>query len=170
MGWEFDTNDFDPETLGGFDNPKPGRYHVQVQQCDESGGKKGEMTVRFEVLAGTVPDQEGKTHLEYFSKTPAAAKRALMFAVACGLTTIDELKQCKGAGKNPVIHFSDAVGRQLCIGLEEDEYEGKKRNKVDFRIWATDAPEAKDIPKNAGMLAANGTAAGGDPFAGLDNF
>lgn len=168
MGWEFDANDFDPDTLGGFDNPKPGLYHVQIQKLDENGGKNGEMTVRFEVLSGTTPNQEGKTHLEYFTKSAKAAKRALTFAVACGLTTIDELKAQKAAGKNPVIHFADAVGRQLCIGLEEDEYQGKKRVKVDFRLWALDSPEAADIPMNKGALSgmAAGEGAGGaaDPF------
>lgn len=173
MGWEFDANDFDPDTLGGFDNPKPGRYHFQIQKVDENGGSNGEMMVRLEVLAGTTANQEGKTHQEYFSKSPKAAKRALMFAVACGITTIDELKSQKAAGKNPVIHFADAVGRQFCGGLEEEEWlakDGTKKKgvKLDFRIWALDSPEAADIPMNKGALSgmADGTGAGGaaDPF------
>lgn len=153
MPIEFDTNDFDPDKVGGsFDAVADGLYHVQVDALQEEGGRGGEMIVDFGVLAGTTANQEGKSHREYFSRSAKAAGRALQLACAVGLTTIEELKKLKEAGKNPVIDFTLAVGRQLCIGIESEEYQGKTRGKVDFRIWSVDSPKAANIPKAKSAL------------------
>lgn len=169
MPWEFDQDSYDPETLDAYDSPAVGGYHFEVSRVEEnsvsSGKGSAQMEVDIDVLAGTVADQEGKSHREYFTKSEAAAKRALLFAVACGLTTVEELKACKEQGRNPVIDFSKAVGRQFKGRLEEEEYEGKKRVKLGFNMWPVDSPKAADIPVNKGKLAQLGDASD-DPFGG----
>ena len=155
MVWEIPVDTFDPETLTGYDNAAPGSYHVEVVSVDEEATSKSgsaQMQVDYEVLAGTPEGQEGKPHRDYFARTDKAFKRALIFAVAAGLTTKEELQQLKAAGKNPTIDFTLAVGRQLCIVIEKDEYEGKVRGKVGFGMHHVNAEEAKAIPKNQGKL------------------
>jgi hypothetical protein len=162
MGWEFDTDDFDPDRIDGFDVVADGRYHVQVDSVQEEGGKNQEMIVNFGVLSGTTAGQEGKNHQEYFSRSPKAAKRALLFACATGLTTIEELKKAKEANKNPVIDFTLAVGRQLCIEIVAEEYQGKMRPKIGFGIYSVDSPKAAGIPISQAAAAKAGDSP--DPF------
>ena len=155
MAWEIPSDTFDPEKLDGFDNAAPGRYHVEVVSVDDEATSKSgspQMQVDYEVLAGTPDDQEGKPHRDYFARTDKAFKRALIFAVATGLTTKEELQQLKAAGKNPTIDFTLAVGRQLCVEIEPGEYKGKPKGEIGFGMWHVDAEDAKAIPKNQGKL------------------
>ena len=162
-GWEIPLDEVDPENIGvGGNFPAPGKYHVEVTQVDPdttSSGGKPQMKVEYEILAGDVEGQEGKTQYDYYAKTPKAFPRALQFAIAAGLTTKEELSAAKTAGTAPRIPFGMAIGRQLCVEIVEEEYEGKTRNKVQFGLWHLNDPEAKDIPKNAGKLAQLGDAA-----------
>ena len=164
MGIEFDVEDFDPDKIDGFDVVADGRYHVQVDSVQESGGKNDEMVVEFGVLAGTTAGQEGKSHREYFSKSSKAAKRMLLLACATGLTTVEELKAAKEKKKNPVIDFNLAVGRQLCIEIQAEEYQGKMRPKIGFGIYGVDSPKAAGIPIAQAAAAKAGDTA--DPFGG----
>ena len=159
-------NDYDPDKMEGFDNPQPGKAHFEVTRVDENAvSKKGQpqMEVDLEVLAHTIPDQEGKNQREFFTWTADAEKRALQFAVAVGLTTVEELKAKKDAGENPVIDFNLAVGRQLLGELREEEYQGQKNIKLGFRMFHVDSPKHKDYPRNQGKLNQLGDAQE-DPF------
>jgi hypothetical protein len=169
MPWEIPSSNYDPESIDkGFQPPEPGRYHVQVTGVDEEAetrSGKPQMTVDFEILAGTPKGQEGRTHREYFvqSEAEGAVNRVLIFALATKLITYEELKQHKERGSNPVIDFSRAVDRQLCLEIEHEEYEGKKRARCGYRMFAVDSPRSKGIPLNKGMLVRAGDA-GDDPF------
>ncbi len=170
MVWEVPTEEI-PENLDGFDFPDAGQYHVQVNTLDEDAVSQGgspQMAVEYEILSGNPAGQEGKTQRDYFAKSAKAIKRALMFAVAAGLITKDEITAAREAKKNLAIDYTAAVGRQLCIEIIKEEYEGKTRNKVQFGIWHLDDPAAKDIPKNAAMLAQLGDAAP-DPMTNDDS-
>ena len=144
---------YDPDQ---FDSPAPGRYHVAVVKVDEDGGTDGSMIVDFEVLAGTVPGQEGKSQREYFQKTKAAMGRIHGLAVALGMVTKEQLMQAKATGANLLYEFENQVGKQLHLDLQESTYNGKTRVKADFRIYKIDDPKCANWPRNAGMLAKAG--------------
>lgn len=144
----------------GFNGPAKGRYHVMLVKCDEDGGEKGEMICDFEVLAGTTQNQDGLKHREYFQKTIKAMGRIHSLAIALGMITADELKAMQARGQSPNYDFESKAdksnGAQLCIGLEEEEYNGKVRVKANFNLFHLTNPKVADWPKNAGMLAKAG--------------
>jgi len=163
-------NDYDPDRMEGFDSAAPGKCHLEVTHVDENAVSKGsgnpQMIVDFEVLAHSEANQEGKTHREFFPWTAKAENKALQFAVAVGLTTIEELKAIKEAGKNPVIDFNAAVGRQMLGKLVEEEYpkdSGKMTTKLNYNLFHVDSPKHRDYPRNQGKLNELGDAKP-DPF------
>lgn len=156
----------------GFESAAPGDCHALLSAVDEDGGNHGEMICDFEILASTTPDQEGKSHREYFQKTIKAFQRIHTLAVALGMVTVERLKEHKAAGTNPTYDFPAAVGRQLCIGLSDEEYNGKHRTKVNFNLYAVTDPRVASWPKNAAMLSEAGivlpkTPAGADVGSAL---
>lgn len=140
----------------GFAGPAKGRYHVQVVNADEDGGTKSEMIIDFEVLAGTTPGQEGLRHREYFQKTVKAMSRIHTLAIALGMVTSDQIKDAQAKGASLTYDFESQVGKQLCISLSEEEYNGKTRCKVNFEMYHVANPKVADWPKNAGMLKSGG--------------
>lgn len=170
MPWEIDNQTLDPDNVDkSYQNPAPGRYHVQVTDLNEDDiSPKGtpQMWVNMEILSGTVAGQEGRNHREYFTKNEKTGNvnKFLMFALATRITTHEELAKHKAAGTNPVIDPKHAIGRQLCIELTAEMYEGKQTVRCNYAMFAIDSPKAKGIPLNQGMLkrASDGAA---DPFA-----
>jgi len=165
MSWEFDTENVDTSKMKGFVSPAAGFYHFQVTNVDEEGGNNGEMIVDAEVLAGSVPNQEGTSQREYFTKSASAEGRALQFAVAVGLTTVEEIEAAKNSRQNLSINFKLAEGRQFVGEVRDDEYNGKIKQKLDFRMYPLDSPAAARVPKCEGMLQQHADAAD-DPFGG----
>jgi len=164
--------DFDPDKMDGFDNPAPGKCHLEVTRVDEDCVSKSsgnpQMEVDFEVLAHVDESQIGKSHREFFPWTARAESKALQLAVATGLTTVEELKALKEQGKGPVIDFNLAVGRQIFGRLEESEYEGKISIKLNFNMYPVSSPKHKDYPRNQGKLNELGDAQP-DPFVSGGN-
>lgn len=146
-------SDYNPDQ---FDSPAAGRYHVAVTKADEDGGNKGEMILDFEVLAGSVKDQEGKSHREYFQKTVKAMGRIHQLAIALGMITKERLKELQSRGESPFYDFEAQVNKQCFIDLQDSVYEGKTRVKADFRMYAIDDPKCATWKHNAGMLAKGG--------------
>ena len=140
----------------GFNSPAAGRYHVVVAKIDEDGGEKGEMVVDFEVVAGTTPNQEGLKHREYFQKTIKAMSRIHTLAMALGMITPDELKRCQAEGRSPSYDFEAQKGKHLCIGLVDDEYNGKVRQKANYELFHIASQKVANWPKNLGLLAKAG--------------
>ena len=151
-------SNYDPEK--DFNGPDPGNYHVSVVDVDEDGGRNGEMIVKYEVCAGSVAGQEGLIHRDYFSKSMKAMGRIHQLAMAVGMVTADQLNELKKKGQSPTYDFvTDAVGKQLCITLFQEEYpEGSKqyKTKCGFGIYAVDDPKVAAWTKNIGMLKAAG--------------
>ena len=146
---------YDPEK--DFNGPAAGRYHVSVVEVDEDGGERGEMIVQYEVLAGSTEGQEGCIHRDYFSKTMKAMGRIHQLAMACKMVTPEQLKELKAKGQSPTYDFRrDAVGKQICVELTDEEYQGKTRVKCGFAIYAVDDKKVAAWPKNAGMLQSGG--------------
>lgn len=134
--------------------PLPGRYHVMVKDVDETEAlsKWESIVMTFEILAGTIPGQEGKTLREFFSVKETAAKRLNLLAMVTGLLSLGEKRE---------VRFSEARGRQLIIEIEEQEYQGKKRARVPWAgLWRLDHPDVKDVPRDAAMtrMASQATA------------
>lgn len=159
--------------FGRGDSPTKGKYHFCVVNCTESDPKASDkLVVDFEVLAGTVDGMEGRVHREFFATSEKAMGRILRLACALKMTTQEEIKRKQELGEDLDLDFeADAEGRQCCGEIIDDEYQGKTRQKLAFNgIWAVDAPDAKDIPKNKGLLddwLHGGNSESGDvPFTG----
>jgi hypothetical protein len=132
--------------LVGFDQPKPGRYHVVARGVDDTFKKAPtSLIVELEILAGTTPDQGGKTFREFIPVDGVGAKRSLKFALACKLITECDL------GKVVDISFERAIGCQLVVDLEDDEYEKNGETKKSVSVtflgfYKVDSPEAAGVP------------------------
>lgn len=138
-------------TLGGL--PLPGRYHVMVTDCTEGDSS---VEAKFQILAGTTPGQEGKQLTEWFHISDKAIKRLVRFAMCAGLIAPGEEKD---------VDFVGAVGAQLVIEVEEQEYQGKKKTRISADgLWPVDDAAVASVPKSAdaGELAAASTAAAAD--------
>ncbi len=167
----FNCDDFDPESLGGFDRVQPGAYHAQIVAVDPDGGKGGAMLVDFEVLKGTTVGQEGKVHQEKFAddmKKSFQKKRASL-ALASGIVTMDMLKAAK-ADKKPVEpDWMAMVGKQVCLNLVENESNGRLYTNLNWdEVWHPTDKKANSVPLHEGMLKrANITLPEGRPPEGV---
>lgn len=172
MPWEIPSEDYDPQNIDkGYQAPEPGRYHVQVVNVDDDAVSKSgspQMVVDYLILSGTTPGMAGREYRDFFSKSHTAVNRVLLFALATKVTSMAELEAHKAAKTNPVLDFSKAVGRNLCIELDTEEYpegSGKHRVRCAFGIYPVDSPKAKGIPLDVHAEAKAGDA-GDDPFGG----
>lgn len=145
--------------------PMPGRYHAIVQAVDATMTNEkypDQIMVEFQILAGTVPGQAGRKISTFFSvKKDAGVKRFTAFAVAVGLMGYGEVKN---------VDPNHAIGRQLVIEVEEQEYQGKVSKRVAWSgIYGLDHKDAKDVPKDQTHLStqrpAAASAAGAKPEA-----
>lgn len=168
MSFEFDA----PETTKGEGNAigEPGTYHVCVTDVMEGESSKGKpidgVTIAMDILSGTTPGQEGKSHTEsYFSpdmsqeeKRQEAAKRKLAALFIAG-----GVLQPAQLGRPAKIEVADMVGRQFVIKLErrmdKDEATGKWDVPTKYvqtaysDIFHIDDPEVAAVPKNEDALS-----------------
>jgi len=154
-----------PEELGGSGNylSEAGTYHLAINHIWEGTGPKGGViqgfSVGFQVLAGTVEDQEKKelnisffnpnlNHSEVAQKISRQQQAA--FLIASGLMKPADL------GKRVSIDLNKAIGQQVIATFEENEYNGNVNLRLRFSdIWHVDDPRTKSFPKDAdsiGML------------------
>ena len=141
------------DDISGFQKPLPGRYHVVVKDVDESFEKFDKIGVEFEVLAGTVPDQAGRTLSEFFSCTEKSVPRLQRLALCVGLLQPGE------ADKD--VEFTEAIGHQLVIEVEDGEYEKeengqkvkKKKTALSYLgMWRLGNAAVADVPKAADVM------------------
>ena len=109
---------------------------------------------------------------------PASAqKQTLKMAYWAGpshhmVKTQAEWEAAKAGDTDTEIDETLAIGRQCCIAVKAEKYtaaDGSQKDKTDtgFAIWAPDAPEAKNTPKDAEMFALYLSSKGGEqPAAG----
>ena len=144
------------DDISGFQKPLPGRYHVVVKHVDETFEKFDKIVIDFEVLAGTTPGQEGREVTEFFACTEKAIPRLQRLALCLGLLRPGEADRD--------VEFTDAVGRDLVIEVEENKYTNKTTGKevegvrVGYLgMWSTGNEAVADVPKAAvGSGGANG--------------
>lgn len=123
--------------------PKPGNYHVEVVEVDDTFEKVDKVVVEFKVLAGTVPGQEGLQCREYFAVTEKALPRLMMFALAVGVLKPGEKKD---------VDFTEAVGGQFIVALSENTgKDGKSYINVTYDgMWSLLNPAVADVPRGEG--------------------
>lgn len=168
------------DDIQGDARPLPGQYHAVVKdvkymckgedkkhyEVDETDETAEKVVVTFEVLAGTIPGQAGRAIDEFFALTERAISRLQRFALCVGLLQ-------PGEGEKEVL-FSQSIGRQLVIEVEENNWEKDGRTINGVRIgylgmWSLGNKAVADIPKDpdALKLVANMPAASsrsqGDP-------
>lgn len=145
------------QSSGMYEPPLAGRYHARVKAADDSGTNPkypGKIMVEFEVLAGTTPNQEGKTISLFVDTTRARnIERLVHLAIVLGLMKPNEKKD---------VQFIEALGRDCVIEAQDNEYtdktgvQRKTRQIAWVGFWPVDDPDVADVPKNA--APANGTA------------
>lgn len=151
MAFDLMVDDVDLDRVGGKEKVQPGSYHMLVESVDEDGGEKGEMVVELQILRGTTPNMEGKMYEEKFSKEYKEwpLRKLTAFAIAARLVTKEELKAAKASGKAPKIEWTQAVGRSICIELENNEYNGKTYTRLAWdNIWSPADKRASHVPLN----------------------
>ena len=150
---ELPTTNVDPDRLDGtYNNPRPGRYYGEVNYVDECDPKTGKMIADLEVLSGDPPDQVGKTIRAYFelhtddpAKQESYWNKIRNFAIATGLTSVEEIRAAKEAGLAQQFDFETATGRKVCFEVE-DAPKCKAGVSVGFGIYHVNSPKAKGIP------------------------
>lgn len=163
-------DDFDPSQLdNAYDVVEPGKFHFQCSDVRYDVGDNHDIVIKSEVIGGTIPTELGKVHQEYYSRPFPGCKKGIWsrlcdFAIAVGLTTKEELERVKAAGKTPTLYLEHAVGRQYIGEIKKEEYEGKFRSKLGFRVWSVDRADEKGIPLNKALLQGGGQSP--DPFSG----
>lgn len=140
-----------------------GRHHCIVDSCELITNDKGtQIVAELQCLASDSPEAASKTHREYFGLTGKAAGRLLTFYCAIDLYSREQWQADKAAGVSPDIDESKAVGRQLMVELQDEEYEGKKKAKAGFRFHHVNAKEVASWPKDQASLLMLGGASNGD--------
>ncbi|XZE20886.1 hypothetical protein SH449x_000777 [Pirellulaceae bacterium SH449] len=174
MGFEIDI----PEDIGGTSAylEVAGKYHATVStmhvesmpndqgEGDDGGFVKplaGGFSCTLEVLGG---EQANKKFSLIFwgpkfdqpddSKGNTwSRKKQAAFAIACDLVKLDQL------GTRATVNLEDAVGSQIVVEVEIEEYtkkdgkKGKKPQLVWANIYHVDDPRAKGAEMNAKLLA-----------------
>lgn len=158
------------EDMQGFSPVKEGQYHLVVIEADDSLSKFDAIVLKFEVLAGTVPGQEGKTFNTLFNMPAGSHKDGGRFCKqmlarlidTLGIAAFDAIK-----GKRSQVDFGLAVGRQLIANVViEPDNKGKKWSKVDsMNFWKVTDPAAAECPKDVNALALLGIVVGGNGAA-----
>jgi hypothetical protein len=138
----------------------PGTYHCVITNIAEDQGPKGNpidgFTVGLAVLDGTVAGQKDKqTNLCLFNPDSDksekmqewARKKQTAFVIAAGLLNPNKL------GGKVSIELSEAVGRQIVLTFENNEFEGKTRLQLCYaNIYHPDDPRVAKVPKDAEAL------------------
>lgn len=160
MGIELALSEVDMDEVGGQAKAAPGYYHAYIPDLKEDGGKKGEMQVWFQILRGTTPGQEGIEHREQLSRQPTKwpIRKMTALAIACGLTSKEELDRMKADNQRPEIDFTQCIGRQVCLHLEQSTgSDGNTYIGLHFdEIWHPFDKRAARVPLSAEWLKAGG--------------
>jgi hypothetical protein len=151
-----------PDDNGGVPD---GRYHVQVLAVSKTKADETlAIKLTLSILAGTVPNCQGRHIIERIYLTPKAMDRARRFFYRLGLIPDS------GLGKSSIrVNFSNAVGCQAIVEVENREFKRADGStfpsaNVTFNgIWKLDDPEVAGVPKAAPAIRK----AQGDPVAAI---
>ena len=160
MGFEIPFDGIDPDSVGGFDTVAAGLVHFKIIGIDEDNGDKGDLAVDLEVLRHPVSNQVGKVHREKLQKNLSSElcrRKFLALALAAELTTIDEIKQLGAQGKSPFIEYPHAIGKQVVMKLDDNEYNGRHSTRMSFDcVFHPASKKANDCPLDMAAINAAG--------------
>lgn len=160
MGLEIPFDGIDPDSVGGFDTVAAGLVHFKIIGIDEDHGDRGDLAVDLEVMRHPVSNQLGKVHREKLQKNLSSElcrKKFLALALAAELTTVDEIKQLAAQGKSPLIEYSHAIGKNVVMKLEDNEYNGRHSTRMSYDcVFHPASKKANDAPLNMTEIAAAG--------------
>jgi hypothetical protein len=140
--------------IKGKPAPVDGLYHVTISHVNDTRTKKdgsalNATTVEFEVLAGTVPGQEGKVVTQWYNlddsghETAEYGEKVSRLCMAAGLLKPGEEKD---------IDASDLQGCQVVIKAanykKRDGRTGCGIADYGLAIWSITHPEVASVPKN----------------------
>ena len=134
----------------GDNYPAVGRYHAVINDADDSLATDDKVIVQFAVLSGLPDGQQSRTLTTKFLLTENHMLRLQRLALCVGLLKPNEPPR--------EIDFTQAIGRQLVIEVEDHEYTDKNDNPKTIRqltwlgMWSLTNPEVADVPKNAVAL------------------
>lgn len=146
------TGEVKGDVMSGGMTPKPGQYHVTLDEAIETAA---DVSLSFVVLAGTTPNMEGKkfTHKIFLQSDygEETVQRALArFAYSLGMLTQEQIE----SGESFDLNFSEAYGHQAVITLSEHEFDdkddpNKKIQTVRLKknqIWPVDHKDVTHVP------------------------
>jgi hypothetical protein len=156
--------EIDATKVGGVDDCSTdlrveGRFHVAVRSAteDKEVGNYRADVIEYEVLAGEVPGQEGKTidHMMFRDDDGNPREEVLRFVLAAGLA--------KAGEKSEVFLDRDAPGKQLVVAVTH----WKKKDRyvvgnMGMDTWPIDHPDVESVPKDQSALSMLNE---GDPVA-----
>jgi hypothetical protein len=146
-----DFSEFDPEQVDSGGGPDEGKALVRVIDIDESNDEQIE--AQLEVVKHTAPNNVGRTSKVWLKTEGKGAKRTLLFALATGLLTKQDLAVAKAEGTSIDIDYGEAVGKTFFTEFEASEYEGKRRVKVEFQFVNVSDPAAEAYKEALGVSA-----------------
>jgi hypothetical protein len=157
------------------------KVHLMIDDAiAESNDRGTTVKVTFSVLAGTDHSQVGKRITEFFQCDGKAVDKFYNLAEAAGLITVEQRRAAAEQGVGMDVDETLLKGRQVCAEIKMElqmrtnpatgarEVDPEKPGpypRIGFRTFALTSPRAKDIPKDARMLAAAGQAPAGRPAA-----
>lgn len=158
---------------GEYSPPEPGTYHlavaaVNMQPVSKKGEAKNGFEVTFQIQAGTVEEQAGKTFKECFYWPSRNNKDGGAFlAKRIGrLTTVLGIAQ--PGMKLGEIPYEEMAARHFVAAVHHETFTGDNGNelvsaKIDgLKMWHVASAEAAAIPKDAEVLEL--MEMGDDPF------
>lgn len=154
--FQLDLTDVEPERIGNRSSKFPvGSFHVQVNSFTAYGGTNHDKTiVQLQCLASSVQGVEGMTHDEFFQNNVIAKQNLLALAIACRLTTTEEIKEMKKKKGGTNLDWQSLEGRQCLITTKvgEDKNDPTKKYINIDQIFDVADERGKSIPKNPTFL------------------
>ena len=117
-----------------------GQYHVSIINWNDTFEKVDKVIAECEILDGTVPDQAGKVHTEFFAMSTGALPHLQACLEAVGVLKPDD--------KDKTIEPDDVIGGELVAVIEDNEYKGVTRSRIKFaQMFSVTHPDVSDVPK-----------------------
>jgi len=155
------------------------KCHLMIDDAVAETNDRGTtVAITFSVLAGTDASQVGKRIKEFFQCDGNAVDKFYNVAEAAGLITTAQRREAAEKGVGMDIDETLLKGRQVCAEIKMEpnmrtnpatgarEIDPEKPGpfpRIGFRTFALTSPKAKDIPKDARMLAHAGQAPAARP-------
>jgi hypothetical protein len=153
------------DDLSGYDSIPNGQYHLVCNAADDSRERRDGIWIEWQVRAGNVKKQQGKTFRETFYDGSPDHKdggefcenRKKRLALAAGLAGPAVF------GKRASVEWSDLVGRQIVAAVVNNETEKGTFSQTDgLKLFSPTDPKVSEVPKDEEALALITSGSGGD--------